>query len=512
MDKKMTNSRTINSLRNAVVGVTGQFFVFILQFVCRTVFVSTLPTDYLGVNGLFFNIINILSLSELGFGAAFLYSMYGPMVEQDYKKITQILNLYRRIYLIIAAVIFLVGLLFTPLLGKIVGNHERIPNLEIIYLLFLLNSVASYIWIYKKSLIEASQQNYICSIYQKGTTVLLNISQIIFLLVTHNYIIYLVLQIASNIISNWLISLKAEKMFPQVDKKDKSLPNQMERSKIFNNTKALAFHRIGWVLNNNTDNFIMSIFTSMFTVGIYSNYTLLITNLSIFINVILSSFSASVGNMGITESSEKSREVFHTLHFISFWIYSLCGICLMNLLNPFITIWIGHNYLLPMGLVIIIVINFYIYGMRIISFIYVDAYGIAYDTKYKSIVEAFINILASIILVRQFGLIGIFIGTTIAYISVFWREVVSIYKKIFKCMPSEYFKNYAKYALFFAIANIITYRIGLLIPDGDIFLLIMKAILIVVMYHILLYAMFAKFRRLLSIGRGKIKLILLGQT
>jgi O-antigen/teichoic acid export membrane protein len=507
----MTNSRTQNSLRNAVVGVIGQFFVFILQFICRTVFVSTLSTDYLGVNGLFLNIINILSLSELGFGAAFQFSMYKPIVEKDYRKLTQIMNLFRRIYMIIAAIIFLVGLLLTPLLGDIVGKHEEIQSLEIIYLLFLLNSVVSYIWAYKKSLIDASQKSYICSIYQKGSVVVLNILQIVFLIITHNYIIYLVLQIACSLISNWILALKADKMYPMIDKKDKSLPDKLVQSKIYTNTKALAYHRIGWVLGN-TDNFVMSIFTSISTVGIYSNYTLIITNLSIFVTVFINSFSASVGNMGVTETSEKSREVFNTLQFISFWIHSLCSICLINLLNPFIKVWIGNKYLLPIGVVIIIVINFYISGMRKISFIYVDAYGIAYDTKYKAMAEALIKLVASIILVRKFGLIGIFIGTTIAYISVFWREVYSIYKNIFKCSPVEYFYNYARYTLFFVAANILIYRVCIFIPDGNIFLIFIRGVLIVVMFHVLLFVMFPQFRRLLSVGRVKIKLILSGQT
>ena len=160
-------SRTRNSLINISTNVIGQIVQMLLQFISRTIFVHFLSEQYLGINGLFGNILNLLSLTELGFGTAIIYSLYKPIAENDEKHITQLMNMYRRIYSVVAFAILGIGLLLVPFLDYFIAGENTIPNLRLLYVLYLLNTVFSYFLIYKRSLIEADQKQYICTIYQK---------------------------------------------------------------------------------------------------------------------------------------------------------------------------------------------------------------------------------------------------------------------------------------------------------------------------------------------------------
>ena len=59
------NSRTKKSITNAFWGIFYQVLLIVLNFILRSVFIKKLSTEYLGINGLFSNILSILSLAEL---------------------------------------------------------------------------------------------------------------------------------------------------------------------------------------------------------------------------------------------------------------------------------------------------------------------------------------------------------------------------------------------------------------------------------------------------------------
>ena len=109
-------SRTKNSVINIITGAGGQTFTLFLRFVTRTVFIHTLGKEYLGIDGLFSNILTMLTLTELGFDTALNFKLYKPLAERDDKRVRIILVFYRQIYSIIGVVIFALGILVIPLL------------------------------------------------------------------------------------------------------------------------------------------------------------------------------------------------------------------------------------------------------------------------------------------------------------------------------------------------------------------------------------------------------------
>lgn len=438
--------RARNSAKNIVTGIGGQIVSIVVQFLCRTVFVYALDKEYLGVNGLFSNILTLLSLAELGFGTALIYSMYKPVAENDKNTICKLMNLYKYIYRIVAGVILVIGLCLTPFLRYLISGGTSIDNFQLIYVFYLLNTISGYLLIYKKSIIDAYQKAYIATIYQKFGLIVQNIFQIIILLLTHCFLLYLVCQICVNIGINLAISKKATKMFPLLSEDTKSIPDKATCIIIAKNTFAMSLHKIGGVLVEATDNLIMSAFVGLSAVGIYSNYTLIAYNIRSCLIIVFNSFTASIGNLVAVENREKAHEIFRTLSFAGFILTGGCSVAMYELFNPFIRIWIGDGYLFENTIVALIVLNFYIYCMRRVSLIFRDAMGLFWHDRYKSLVEAAVNLIVSIVLAKKIGILGILIGTTISSLTTcVWIEPLILYKYGFKCSVTEYFKDNAIY-------------------------------------------------------------------
>lgn len=502
-------SRTKNSLMNISVNIVGQIVQMILQFVSRTVFVWFLSEEYLGVNGLFGNILNLLSLTELGFGTAIIYSLYKPISENDEKHITQLMNMYKRIYTIVAFVILGIGLLLVPFLNYFIAGESSIPNLKLLYVLYLLNTVFSYFLIYKRSLIEANQKQYICTFYQKTMSIIQNIVQIFILFLTRNYILYLIVMIVCNIMTNVCISWKADRMYPWLKNDDKSMPDKAERTTIYKNTLAMSMHKLGTVCVNSTDNLLMSALVSLGSVGIYSNYTLITGNVSLFAGLIYNSLTASIGNLGASVGKQKLYDTYKILNFFCFMVTSFCTLCLFSLLNPFITVWIGTKYTFNIGIVSIIVLNYYLSGMRQMTLKFRDALGIFWYDRYKAVAEAAINLVCSFALTKIYGIIGIFVGTTLCNVCVnLWVEPYILYKYGFQKSSKEYYMDYALYTLFTVSVAAILYLMNQMLVGTGMILFCIKTCLTVLIYIVMFIALFFRniqFRKLLDILNGMIK-------
>ena len=144
----MEKGRTKRSIINIGFNFANQIITLALSFISRTVFIHTLGVEYLGINGLFTDVLGILSMADLGFNTAMVYSFYKPLAENDIKKLTALTTYYKRVYNIIAAVITVVGLLITPFLDLIVKTENEIPLLKVYYLFSLAGVVISYLFVF----------------------------------------------------------------------------------------------------------------------------------------------------------------------------------------------------------------------------------------------------------------------------------------------------------------------------------------------------------------------------
>ena len=423
--------------------------MILLNFINRTVFIKCLSAEYLGVNGLFTNIITILSLAELGFGEAIVYSMYKPLAGHDDYKLKSLMDLYASIYKIIGCVVGVLGILVIPFLDVLIKDKPNIPNITIIYLLFLLNSVSSYFFTYKRSIIIADQRRYIYSKYQLVFALIKVAAQIIILYLTRNFIIYLLIQILCTLAENISISLCANKLYPFLKSKEKLKLAVEEKNTIFTNVKALIIYKIGSVALDGTGNLIISAFVGVISVGKLSNYTLIIGSVAMLLTQIVSSITASVGNFIAKEGEDRQIYLFNVVNFTHFILYSICSVCLLFLLTPFVSLWVGNAYVLDNTTTIIIVLNFYINGMMNPVWTFRGTMGLFVYGRYRPLISALINLVVSIFLAKLMGLPGVLLGTTITRLATnVWFDPLIIYKYGFK---KSVFKYYIKYIAYFAI-------------------------------------------------------------
>jgi O-antigen/teichoic acid export membrane protein len=462
--------RSKNSILNIIVNIGSQFINILLGFVCRTVFIRTLGEAYLGVSGLFSNILTLLSLAELGVGTAIAFSMYKPLAENDHKKIGALMGLYKRTYQVIGLTVAAFGLAFTPFYPYFIKNPPDIPNLTVIYLLYVFNSVITYFFSYKQTIINADQKNYICTLYQYSASILQNAAQIFVLLKTRNFILYLCTQIVFSFISNLLLSRKANKMYPYLKTYEKEKLSRTDKNSITKNIKAMFMHRLGSVVVNGTDTLVMSSLVGIISVGIYANYYLITNTLRNLTQQIFAGVTASVGNLGAVEDRKKSHRIYLSINFAGFWIFSFCSICLICLFNPFMTLWMGRKDLLfSMPVVFFIVLNFYATGMRQATLTFKDSFGLFWYDRYKAVAEALVNLIVSILLTHQFGVIGIFIGTFISTMTVdFWVEPLVLFRHGFQLPVRSYFTRYAFYAVLTAAAGFLTWFSCSFVPGAGI--------------------------------------------
>lgn len=458
-------SRTKNMILNIATGTAGEIIQLLLQFICRTIFIYTLSAEYLGINGLFENILKLLSLTELGFGSALIYSMYKPIAEGDQKQICALMNLYRKIYSIIGCIILGLGLLLVPFLPYLIKGGTSIPNLSLIYILVLLNSVSTYFLGYRSSIINASQKKYITISIQKIFAVAEVLLKTFILLYFKAYIIYLCIGIICNVCSNITQYIVANKMYPYLKEDKKALPNATERKEIFKNTKAMAMHKIGSVIVTGTDNLLISAFVNIASVGIYSNYTLILNSVSRFTDLIGSTMTASVGNLVATCDMKRVYKTYCKITFMNIWIHGFCACCFMTLFNAFITVWIGNQFTFPEYVVALIVINRFLTGFRDSTLIFRDAMGLFWYDRYKPILEIIVNLVVSIILVQFIGISGVFLGTIVSSIGVCcWIEPYVLFKYGFKMKVSYYYLKVIPFVIPFFISTILLYVIEIRVP------------------------------------------------
>jgi O-antigen/teichoic acid export membrane protein len=442
-------SRILNATRNIKYGYMRMLVQLVLGFISRTVFIHTLGVEFLGVNGLYTNILGVLSLAELGIGTAMNFSLYNPIAIGDYEKVKAIMKVYRHAYRIIALVVSVLGLSLVPFLKYIIKDPGNISSndLMIFYLIFLFNTVITYFVAYKYSLVNAEQKNYIQTNISMITSFITSSLQIFILIVFRSFLIYLLIGAIIGLLQKIFVNIYFNKLYPYLlDKNIEELTNE-EKEPIIKNVKALIYLKIGEISVYQTDNIVISSFINVATVGLISNYNMLIMSASGFISIVFSSVISSLGNMIVTENKEKQYHIFKVYRFLAFWMYGFATIAFLFLLNPFIQLWIGNNMLIDGTVICLILVNYYIVGhARVVNNIR-NAAGIFDAIKYIAIIQAAVNLVVSIVLVKIIGLQGVYIGTICSTLIYTFTVPRILYRKVFKINPYEYYKDSIYYLL-----------------------------------------------------------------
>ena len=488
------NSRTTNVVRNIVGGVGAQLFTTILSFVCRTVFIKLLGAMYLGVNGLFSNILSMLSLAELGIGTAIVFSMYKPIARNDQLHIARLMNFYKTAYRIIAVVVAACGLALTPFLNVLIKEDtSQIENLRLIFVLILSNTVVSYLLAYKGAMLIADQKRYVTIIIKNIFAVIQNVFQILILLITHNFIAYLIVQLITTFVANLVQAIYVNKKYPFLVQYKSEKIDTGERKIILKNVRGMMMHKIGGFVLNGTDNIIISSFVGVVSVGIYSNYLMIINIIKSYVSQITGATTASVGNLIAKETKERSYAVFKDLFFAYNLVFTFCFVSFYVIFQPFIEWWIGKDYLLEEHVVFVVLLNFYLNGMQECINTFTNATGLFWETRHKPILECIINLGVSIWLARYIGLLGVFIGTLASFVATFWINPVLVYKKQFSESSIHYFIRFILYTgVAIGSAVGLKHIMDVLFPQATLLFIIIRALFCIVIPPVVLTLIFGR--------------------
>lgn len=441
----MTASRSVSSFRNATAGMVATLLTILLAFAVRTVFITTLGVEYLGVNGLFTNLLTVLSLAEAGFGAAVSYRLFKPLAERDSARIAALVDLHGRVYRWIAFAIAGAGLALAPFLGHLIKDEPDVENLTAIYLLFLLSSVTTYFFAPKWSLLITDQRGYVTSGYQVAFGVARAATQIAVLAVTANYLLFLAVQLVFGVAEFAVVSRKADRIYPFL-RTSNPLPRE-EVAAIWSDVRALAVYRVGGAALDGTDAIIISAFVGIAWVGRYSNYTMIVAGLSLLAASLTSALTAGVGNFTTTEPKAEQERLLRVLTFGHFVIHGGVAVCLWALINPFIELWAGADYLLSDATALVVAANWFIVGMMQPVWMFRTTLGLFRHGRWRPVVSALLNVGVSILLARPLGVFGVLLGTTITRLATnAWFDPLVVHRHGFGTTVRGYLLLLVRYA------------------------------------------------------------------
>ena len=477
-----------------IIGSLGSYgFSVIFNFITQMFIIRILGVEYSGINGLFTNVLTMLSIAELGIGVTIIYKLYEPLANNDKESIKSWLNFYKICYRVIAVLVLFIGLILTPFIPTIVGKTYIRESVRVLYFISLLDTVLSYCLTYKRSLIYADQKNYIISLVHIGYTVFMNITQISLLILFKNFILFLLVKLIYRLLENIILNIYANKHYPYIKEKCKEIP-ESEKKDVFERVKSMLFQKISYVFNKGIDSVIITSMLGIATAGYYANYNLIVTSITAIIFQIVSSMTASVGNLLTEKDKEKSYKIYKKINMLDS-ILTCIGICgFLAVIQDFITIWIGEKYILNNLIVISFALYIYSDSIRRTMTLFKDSAGICKEDKYNYLVMALINLISSIILCKLFGMSGVIFGTTISYIYLITYSYPKyIFKPLFKKTKRLYYLENIKYFLLIIVSSAFSFFIGTYISfNNSLINIIIKGIISVIMSLVLFMILYRK--------------------
>lgn len=458
-----STSRTRNASLNLVTTFGQQLLGIVLRFAVRTIFVYTLGKAYLGINGLFADILTMLSLAEFGFDAAINYKLYRPLADHDERTLRKYLKFYKQIYCMVGSIILILGVLLIPLLPVLIKDYDRVGalgiNAVLIYVLYLLHSVSSYLFFaYRSAIVKADQKSYIFNAISSAVYVARSAFQIVILLVWQNYVAYIATLIGFNILQNLINAIIATKKYPGCFKGETDQMSKQEILDMFKDCLALFVFKIDDVVIKATDNLVLSSIHGLVLVGEYSTYLLIYTSIKSILIRMYDAVKASMGNLFAEEDVERKYFFFETTNFLTMIIYGTAGAVIAIITNEVISCWLGQNYVIAQPLPLMIGIEMLFAGIKINLNQIRNVSGVFRQMWYRPVIGTLINLIVSIIGVWLWGINGVVLGTILSLIFAnFTVDPAVIHKYCFAGFQpvSRYYKRNFGYMAVLAMSGLI---------------------------------------------------------
>lgn len=489
------NDLNIKKLQRTIFSGLGlQVLKIFVNMFLRVIFIRELGTQILGINSLFTNVITLISITELGMGGAITAYLYKPLAEHKYDEVSILMEIYKRVYRGISLSILLIGGIVAIFIPHFVTGYNGNLNLRLLFLLFVLNSSMSYLTAYRNAIITADRRGYIANLVYNITFVIQSILQYLALVTLQNYVVYLVISIFATLLQNSILNRIAVHDYNQIFVR-KLKPSKKNYQSILDYVKPMMLYMLSGVVNNGTDNIIISKFLGVSVVGMYANYVIVVSALQSILQTVFSSMTAFVGREFYVDKNEGER-IFRMINFIALWVTFLIAGGLLLFFNSFISWWVGRSMVLSSATVWVIVGNFILIGISQPLIVFREATGSFVHNQFKPVWSTVINIATSLVLVRFFGISGVLFGTIVARITTyFWNDPMVLYQKYFYKPVKQYFMAViAMFGSFTGYVSIWHFAISPWIPNGRMSLLqlLVFGILYLVTFNIYSFVIFGR--------------------
>lgn len=406
--------RTKRSLFNVIVTLGTNVIILLTAFFVQKVLISSLGSDYNGVNGLFTSIVSMMSLTDLGIGSAIIYHLYRPAAKSDHRAICSLLRFYRNSYVAISGVVLIIGLVLMFFIPDLVGIVAVRESLYLIFGLFMADCLASYFLSYKKSILYAYQMNYVLDGVHFVFYILQNAAQIAVLFYFKSFIAFLLLKTISKCVENIAITIYIRKCYSFTTKKQVCPLDKEIRDDIIVKVKGLLFHRLGKLFVTGGDSMVITGVLGILQMSLYTNYHMILGGIASLLNKVFETLTSSVGNFLIDSDGEQRYKVYQRIDFLNFWFFGCATVALYTTLQQVIVLWVGNEYLISQSALFFLILNFYQEGMRASIMTFKDAAGIYHADRFIPIIEAALNVVFSVLLAQRIGMKGVFLGTIIS--------------------------------------------------------------------------------------------------
>jgi len=489
----MQSSRIINTRRNIVLSYLDNFITMLFQFVSRTLIVQVLSEEYLGLTSLFTAILQVLNMAELGFSGAIIYNMYKPMAENDVKTVCGLLHYYRKIYRIVACIIFVAGIMLSPLLPLLIsGDYPGEINVFTLYYLYLLNTVFSYMFsAYKSALLTVLQRMDLLKIAYSIGNMMQYLLQIISLIIFRNYYLFVFSLIIGTVFKNIATGFIAKHRFPQFVCYGSI--THIQRKDILSRVKGLLVCNISNVTATSIDSIVISTLLGLTSVAIYNNYITIYHAVSNIIALIRFAMQPSVGNSVAIETKQKNYNDMLLWQFLFSIIATWCSACMIAVYQSFMAVWMGSDMLLKMQDVFLLATLLYVTVIQHSFYLYLNGNGLWWEMRWPYILSIGTNFLLNISLGKLFGITGIIFATLLSsfFYGFIWQCKV-ILRSYFQKDTTEFYNRQIYYTCICIIAWVITYFTSQTICLNGIWGIVIKLIVCTICTIVVLLIAYSK--------------------
>lgn len=423
---------TKNTIQGSFWGLLNKILSILLPFVIRTIIIRKLGAEYAGLNSLFNSILQVLNLADLGIGSAMVYAMYKPILNDDFPKVSALLNFYKKAYFIIGTVILTAGLLVMPFLNYLVkGDIPSDINIYTLFVIYLFNTVSSYYFFsYYSSISFAYQRQADTSRIQLFVNTSMYVIQIILLLLFNNYYIYICLLPVGTIIYNVLVCIYTRNKYPSI--RPAGTITKEEKREIGKDVFALSVYKAGGLASHSFDSIIISSTLGLALVSMYDNYYYIMNAVTGLLIIVFNALTAGIGQKLLKDSKEKIANEFSIIFAVDGLVSTICVACMFCLYQDFMVLWVGDNYLLEFGIMCLFCMYFFSHMIRKPIVMYRDAAGMWRDNMFQPLVSGLVNLFLDIVLIKVIGIYGILIATigSMLLIDLPWETIIFLRKKV----------------------------------------------------------------------------------